>query len=113
MHDGENIQPTISVKTLLMQHREDSKSELFELQHDKGSLSNAFARSAGLPVFRDAGSPSAAAKLVEFPEKAADGSLGANRSSETFPYVPYESRVSGCEQETRLSIPRGFAIHIG
>ena len=78
------------------------------MQHDKGSLSNAFARSAGLLVFRNEGSPSAAAKLVEFPEKAADGSLSANRSSETFPYVPHESRVLGCEQESRLNIPWGF-----
>ena len=29
MHDGENTQPTNSVKTLFVQHREDSKSELF------------------------------------------------------------------------------------
>ena len=64
-------------------------------------------------MFRDTGSHCADAELLEFPKNAAEGSLGAGRSSKTFPDMPDEFRVSGCRQDLRLIISGGLGILTG
>ena len=58
-----------------------------------GVLSNSFARTANLSVFRDTNSHCADARLLQFPKNAAGSSLGASRSSKTFPDLPKQSSV--------------------
>ena len=85
------VQPCNFADKLLLHEREDSKlktslqiSEL-ELQNFEGlSPINLLARQVSL-YSENTGSHGADAMLFEFPKKAAGGSLGASRSSKTFP----------------------------
>ena len=68
---------------------------------------------ASLLVFRDTGSHGADAVVLEFPKKAAGGSLEAGRSSKRVPMYQMSSVYQAAKQESQLSIPRGLGILIG